>query len=92
MFKDANFALVTPEVNIRKRSCHCNSANVAERDACKFTVLDNIKPKKFSVPPEKPTLWNLALLGTPKHPDFDTRVEDVKNASWLSIETEPEGV
>jgi hypothetical protein len=64
-----------------------------KREACKYTVLESSSSKfqvrRFSVPSEKPTSWNLSLLGLPKHPEFD-RLDEVKNVSWISIEMNPE--
>lgn len=85
---------LTREIGIKKKHCNCNSENTRKREACRFTILESSSSKfqvrRFSVPSEKPTLWNLSLLGLPKHPKFD-RLDEVKNVSWLSIEMNPNG-
>ncbi len=86
--------VVTLEIGIKTKRCDCGSDNARKRDACRYTVLESSSRKfpvrRFSVPADKPTLWNVALLGLPKHPKF-ARVDEVKNVSWLSIETHPQG-
>lgn len=82
------------EIDIKTKRCDCNSENAKKREACRYTVLESSSSKfpvrRFSVQAENPTLWNLALFGLPEHPQFD-RLGEVKNVSWLSIETNPEG-
>jgi hypothetical protein len=88
---------VTQDVTIKKKRCDCGEDKLDKREACRYTVLESESSKrpfplrKMSVPGDKPTTWNLALLGLPQHPDFNDTFEKVKDVKWLSIELNPEG-
>jgi hypothetical protein len=80
--------VVTHDVHIQRSRCDCASDNKSKKDRCRSTILESALKfplHRFSVQAE--SQWNLALLGLPKHPEFDKKVENVKNINYLNIET-----
>ena len=87
---------MTPDIRVQKKRCDCNPGNSVEKqNSCKYTVLESsggsISLRKYSVPINKPSQWNLALVGLPRHPNFDKLFEEVSSVSYMSIQMEPEG-